>query len=176
MSMTKLERVLAEGLAKATNVDIPAIIEAARECCIGGPDTVQTVQTTPVTKVETPAPEAEKPKATRARKTEAIPPPPAAFEQAPEAPKPPEPPAAKPQEEAASSGLVLTGLIEGTGAQKRVVKEVFLSLLEKAKGDHAKLLAINDICDCGLPKDDFAAPETSPVLYRRLTRWGMMLT
>lgn len=170
MSMTQLERALAEGLAKLSNLDIPAIIEAAQASCLGGPEIVQTVQMTPVTKVETPAPEPEKPK--RTRKAEQPAPAPEPEKAAP--PPPPRPPAPAQEPAAPAAGLNITGLIEGTGAQKKVVKDVFLAAVEKA-GTLAALVALNDICDCGIPTAQFTE-ETAAVLRRRMTRWGMSLT
>ena len=174
MSMTKLEEVLAVALRAATNVDIPAIIEAAQACIVGGPS--QTVQTTPVAHVETPAPETEKPKRGRKPSQESVPPPAAEPETPPAPPVPPTPPVAEPPAAPANtgSGLNITGLFEGSGPGKKVVKAVFLTAVEKAT-NLAALVAINDICDCGIETGGYSE-ETSPVLRRRLTRWGMALT
>lgn len=175
MSMTKLEEALAIELTKVTTVDVKAIIEAAQAACIGGPSNTQTVQETPVTTVQTAAPWAEKPK--RARKTEATPP--AAETPAP-APVPEEkpatpatPPAAPAPEAAQTPGVNLTGLFEGSGPSKKVVKAVFLEAVEKA-GTLAALVALNDMCDCGIDTTGYTE-ETAAVLRRRMTRWGMQL-
>lgn len=171
--MTKLEEALAIELMKVMTVDVKAIIEAAQAACIGGPSNAQTVQETPVTTVQTAAPEAEKPK--RARRTEATQP--AAETPAPATvpeEKPTTPPPAAPAPEAAQTpGVNLTGLFEGVGAFRKVVKAVFLEAVEKA-GTLAALVALNDMCDCGIDTTTYTE-ETAAVLRRRMTRWGMQL-
>ena len=165
--MTKLEQTLAEALAKATNVDIPAIIAAAEASCLGG----QTVQETKVSVVETAAAEQEKPKRTR-KTAEAAP--------APAEEKPATPPLAEEKEEPAPTNATdprdtftfidLTGLFTGSGADKKVVKDVFLAAVEKAK-NLAALVALNAACDCGFATGDYTE-ETAAVLKRKLSRWG----
>ena len=161
--MTKLEQTLAEALAKATNVDIPAIIAAAEACCLGG----QTVQETKVSVVETAAAEQEKPKRTR-KTAEAAP--------APAEEKPATPPLAEEKEEPATTnatspqGIDISGLFTGSGADKKVVKDVFLAAVEKAK-NLAALVALNATCDCGFATGDYTE-ETAAVLKRKLSRWG----
>lgn len=180
MSMTKLEEALAIELTKVMTVDVKAIIEAAQAACIGGPSNTQTVQETPVTTVQTAAPETENPK--RARKTEATQP--VGEQQAPapapvpeEKPVPPPAPAATPPppapETAQTPGVNLTGLFEGSGPSKKVVKAVFLEAVEKA-GTLAAMFALNDMCDCGIDTTGYTE-ETAAVLRRRMTRWGMQL-
>lgn len=178
MSMTKLEKVLAETLAKVTSVDIPAIVEAAQACCCGGGgcgEPAQTVQTTPVTRVETATPEAEKPKRERNRReTPAAQEPPNPETQTPPVPPPQEQKAPETVKPSEAPGVQITGLIEGDGPGRKVVKAVFLAAVEKAV-TLAALTALNDICDCGVETSGFTE-ETAPVLRRRLTRWGMALT
>lgn len=181
MSMTKLEQTLAEALAKATNVDIPAIIAAANACCVGGCGGEQTVQTGKVETLTTAAGVKGETGAKRVRRTaepEAPADPAPATPPATEAAKPaiPPPPAEKPADPppAASApqgvGIDLTGLFTGSGADKKVVKDVFLKAVEKAS-NLAALVALNAACDCGFSTGDYTE-ETVPVLKRKLSRWG----
>ena len=127
-----------------------------------------------MTTVQTAAPEAEKPK--RARRTEATQPAAEAPAPAPvpeEKPVPPTPPPAQAPETAQTPGVNLTGLFEGSGPSKKVVKAVFLEAVEKA-GTLAALVALNDMCDCGIDTTTYTE-ETAAVLRRRMTRWGMQL-
>lgn len=174
MSMTKLEEVLADTLGRVSDINIKAIIEAAQACIVGGPS--QTVQTTPVAQVETTAPEGEKPKRGRKPAQESVPPPAAEPETPPAPPVPPTSPVAEPPTATTNpgAGLNITGLFDGSGPGKKIVKAVFLPAVEKAT-NLAALIAINDICDCGIETGGYTE-ETSPVLRRRLTRWGMALT
>lgn len=191
MSMTSLEKVLAIELAKVSNVDIPAIIEAAKACSVGvGCDrylataTVAEGQTvvveTAIGKVEVP-PVVQKPARTKKEVPEVV------GSQSVEPIKPvetpspvvqltPEPVAEKPAPvapvtpAATTLGIDLTGLFVGTGADKKVVKDVFLAAVEKAK-NLATLVALNATCDCGFATGDYTE-ETAPVLKRKLNRWG----
>lgn len=165
--MTQLEQKLAEALGKQTGIDILGIIEAARGPCA----CEQTVGTSPATKVETAAQEPAK----RTRKTagavDGSPVAPAAVP-APEPEKPaPEPEKAPPAGDAQPSvGIDITGLFEGSGASKKLVKSVFMAAVEKASS-LASLVALNAACDCGFATGDYTE-ETAPVLKRKLTRWG----
>ena len=167
MYTTSLEKVLAESLARCTGADIPGIIAAAQECVKGGPDTVvTTVATAPVTVVETPAPKPEKVKVvktTAEKPVEQVKP----VEMPPLAEKPTAP---APTNAIPTVGIDLSGLFVGTGADKKVVKTVFLAAVEQAK-TLAHLVALNATCDCGFATGDFTE-ETAAVLKRKLTRWG----
>ena len=171
--MTQLEQKLAETIGKLVpGLDLAGIIEAARGPCD------HTFGTPPVV-VVTPQPPAAEP-AKRTRKTAAAEPEkPATILDAsgkellegkptPEPEKAPEPD--KPIPPATASGIDLTGLIVGTGASKKVVKDVFLAAVEKAK-TLAALVALNDVCDCGFATGDYTE-ETAGVLKRKLNRWG----
>ena len=160
MYTTSLEKVLAESLARCTGADIPGIIEAAQAACKGGP---VTVATTPVTIVETVAPKVEKPKAVKAtveKVVETVGKPVEATTPEPE----------KPVTQAPTVGIDLSGLFTGSGADKKVVKTVFLTAVEQAK-TLAHLVALNATCDCGFATGDFTE-ETAAVLKRKLARWG----
>ena len=174
-NMTSLENVLAAALAKATNVDIPAIIEAAQACCIGG--CTPTVAEGKVEVVVTQAPEAEKPKPARVKKEVAptIPNPPGCQPEQ-ECKPTPDPVAEKPApveplvSKEPPAGIDLSGLFVGAGADKKVVKDVFLAAVEKAK-NVATLAALNATCDCGFATGDYTDNEME-VLRRKLKRWG----
>jgi hypothetical protein len=166
MYTTSLEKVLAESLARCTGADIPGIIAAAQECCKGGPaNVVTTVATAPVTVVETPAPKAEKAKAVKTTAEKPV-----------EQVKPVETPVVEQPVTNPSNpptpavGIDLSGLFVGTGADKKVVKDVFLKAVEQAK-TLAHLVALNATCDCGFATGDYTE-ETAAVLKRKLTRWG----
>lgn len=168
MSMTKLEEVLANALKAATNVDIPAIIEAAQACVIGGP--AQTVQETPVTTVIPPAAEPATEKSTkRTRKAEPTSETPSEVSKPAEAPASTQPPVA-PAAPAAPAGVDLSGLFSGSGASKKLNKEVFLAAVEKA-GTLAALVALNATCDCGYATGAYTE-DTAGVLKNKLLRWG----
>jgi outer membrane biosynthesis protein TonB len=157
-----LEKVLAESLARCTGADIPGIIQAAQECCKGGGETVATA---PVTIVETPAPKPEKAKAVKATVEKPV------EQVKPVEPLVVEPTAEKPQATPAPTvGIDLSGLFVGTGADKKVVKTVFLAAVEQAK-TLAHLVALNATCDCGFATGDYTE-ETAAVLKRKLARWG----
>lgn len=177
MSMTKLEEVLAKSLADVTKVDIGAIIDAARATCPDGGSTVATgsmkvvltgvgaeqevgrtkraskaVQETP-TSVSSQQPAKTEPPST----VTTIPP-------------PVEPTATQTNTAQPQGGINLTGLFTGSGADKKIVKEVFLAAVGKAT-NLAQLIALNATCDCGFPTGDYTE-ETAAVLKRKLTRWG----
>lgn len=183
MSNTQLECALAEALEKATGVNIPAIVAAAQACCIGG--CAPTVAEGKVEVVVTPAPTVTKKAAAAVR---------AAIK---EVEKPIETPVTKPPEtegvkyetiatgtplvekptpvapvvsKEPPAGIDLSGLFVGTGADKKVVKDVFLAAVEKAK-NVATLAALNATCDCGFATGDYTDNEME-VLRRKLKRWG----
>ena len=163
-NMTQLEKVLAAELAKVAVIDVAAIIEAAQACCMGGP--AVTVATAPTTIVETPAPKAEKAKAVKATVEKPV-------EQVKpvETPAPtPAPVVEKPATPAPTVGIDLSGLFTGSGADKKVVKDVFLAAVEQAK-TLAHLVALNATCDCGFDTSTYTE-DTTPVLRRKLDRWG----
>lgn len=161
MSMSKLEKVLAESLAKMTNVDILGIIAAAQESCgaceTQAGDNVKVVVTTaePTPK---PAPvKRVKEQPQKPVETASVDPEPVKEKEKPTATVP-------------ADSVDLTGLFVGSGADKRVVKDVFLAAVEKSK-TLAHLIALNAACDCGFATGDYTE-ETMPVLKRKLTRWG----
>ena len=164
MNITPLEKILAESLARCTGADIPAIILAAQEACMGG---CKTVADTAVEVVTTPAPTLNNGKPTPKKKT--VEP---SKDNPTEEPKLPSEPIAPPAENPSvtATGIDLTGLFTGSGADKKVVKDVFLAAVEKAK-TLAHLVALNATCDCGFATDLYNE-ETAPVLRRKLTRWG----
>jgi len=182
MYTTSLEKVLAESLARCTGADIPGIIAAAQECCKGGSASVTEVVVSPTA---TPTITKKAAKAIRASIKELEKPiTPAGDTCAPEKPaetvgKPveattptptPAPVAEKPATPAPTVGIDLSGLFVGTGADKKVVKTVFLAAVEQAK-TLAHLVALNATCDCGFATGDYTE-ETAPVLKRKLARWG----
>lgn len=177
--MTKLEQVLADTVKNGTGIDVAAIIAAAQESVtttatigLGGFSAVETTiaDDTPAKTVR------------RAKKTEQAP-----TEQAPTemTNTPVAEPATAPSETATvkqetaetrnadpTPGINISGLFTGTGADKKVVKTVFLAAVEKAE-TLAALVALNDICDCGIDTSDGRFTEdTSVVLRKKLTRWG----
>lgn len=169
-NMTQLEKVLATELAKLASIDVAAIIEAAQAACIGG---CKTVANENVKVVETPAEKVTKPVRTAKELVEA--------NKAPIVEKPVQektvttPPAEKkeepaPEKPSTSAGVNLTGLFTGSGADKKVVKDVFLAAVEQAK-TLQQLVALNATCDCGLATGDYTE-ETAAVLKRKLARWG----
>lgn len=172
--MTQLEQKLAEAIsAIIPGFNLVGIIEAARGPC----GCEQTVGTPPVV-VETPQPPAAEP-SKRARKAAAVEPEkPAVVFNADGKDVPADKPTPEPEKvpeadrpvPATASGIDLTGLIVGTGASKKVVKDVFLAAVEKAKTLSA-LVALNDVCDCGFATGDYTE-ETAGVLKRKLNRWG----
>jgi len=72
--------------------------------------------------------------------------------------------------QAPTVGIDLSGLFTGSGADKKVVKTVFLTAVEQAN-TLAHLVALNATCDCGFATGDFTE-ETAAVLKRKLARWG----
>lgn len=167
-NMTQLEKVLAAELAKVAVIDVAAIIEAAQECCMGG-------CTPAITEVVvTPTPEVEKPKVTRKTPVKEVNPI-APNDQPQVEPKPASTPAPTPEPVApvtppTTPGIDLTGLFTGTGADKKVVKDVFLAAVEKAKS-MAAINALNATADCGFAFGDFTDNEIE-VARRKLKRWG----
>jgi len=182
MYTTSLEKVLAESLARCTGADIPGIIAAAQECCKGGSASVTEVVVSPTAtptitkkaaaairasikereKPITPAGDTcapEKPAETVGKPVEATTPTPT-----------PAPVAEKPATPAPTVGIDLSGLFVGTGADKKVVKTVFLAAVDSAK-TLAHLVALNATCDCGFATGDYTE-ETAAVLKRKLARWG----
>ena len=165
MYTTSLEKVLAESLARCTGADIPGIIEAAQAACMGG--NVALNIALPAEVVVTPAPKAEKAprtakevKATVEKVVETVGKPVEATTPEPE----------KPVTQAPTVGIDLSGLFTGSGADKKVVKTVFLTAVEQAN-TLAHLVALNATCDCGFATGDFTE-ETAAVLKRKLARWG----
>lgn len=166
-NMTQLEKVLATELAKLATIDIPAIIEAAQASIIGG---CKTVASENVKVVETVAEKPVKPARTMKEVVEA--------NKAPVVEKPAQEVTQKaaPTKEdytspaTVSAGVNISGLFSGTGADKKVVKDVFLAAVEQAKTLQA-LVALNATCDCGFATGDYTE-ETAPVLKRKLARWG----
>jgi hypothetical protein len=182
MYTTSLEKVLAESLARCTGADIPGIIAAAQECCKGVCQTVEVgMSDTVITAGSacgqggTATQEPEKPKRTRIPAKEVAPVTPAGDSPATEplpqggmiadAGKPP-----TPVTQAPTVGIDLSGLFTGSGADKKVVKDVFLKAVDSAK-TLAHLVALNATCDCGFATGDYTE-ETAAVLKRKLTRWG----
>ena len=182
MSMTQLEKVLAESLAKYTSgqIDVVKIIEAAQAAVIGGCQTTEatgTVIETAIGQVVVP-PAAPKAPRTKKEVVEAPPPPkaePPAAEPPPvkQEPVTQEPPKNEtmPEKPAQTSGVNLTGLFTGSGADKKVVKDVFLAAVEQAKSLPA-LVALNATCDCGFALGDYTE-DMVEVVRRKLRRWGM---
>ena len=177
MSMTKLEEVLAKSLADVTKVDIGAIIDAAR---VTGTGCAATVSVGPAKTVETTvSTEQEVGRTKRASKAAQETPPPASTQQpvkieptptATTITPPIEQTTAQTNTAQPQGGINLTGLFTGSGADKKVVKEVFLAAVSKAT-NLAQLVALNATCDCGFPTGDYTE-ETAVVLKRKLTRWG----
>lgn len=163
MYKTSLEKVLAESLARCTGADIPGIIAAAQEACMGG---CATSATGPVEVVVTPAPKDTKPKGLK-KEAETVKP-----VETPVVETKPEPVVATPPpaNKEPAVGIDLSGLFTGTGADKKVVKDVFMAAVEKAK-NLATLVALNATCDCGFATGDYTE-ETALVLKRKLNRWG----
>jgi pyruvate/2-oxoglutarate dehydrogenase complex dihydrolipoamide acyltransferase (E2) component len=156
--VTQLELALARALGTQTGLDVEAIINAAQASAGDkAPD----------------APKAERKKAAAAPTAPETPQP--LKPDAPaEPPKPVPPPGAQPapepQKDAAPAGVDLTGLFTGSGAEKKVVKAVFLAAVEKANG-LAALVALNGACDCGIDASPDTA-ETAPLLKKKMLRWG----
>lgn len=177
MSMTKLEESLAKSLADVTKVDIGAIIDAARATC---PDGATTVSVGPAKTVETTVPpeqEAGRTKRVSKATQETLPPVPTQQpvkieppSTATTIPPPVEQAVAQTNTTQPQGGINLTGLFTGSGADKKIVKEVFLAAVAKAT-NLAQLIALNATCDCGFPTGDYTE-ETAAVLKRKLTRWG----
>jgi hypothetical protein len=171
MSMTTLEKVLADALAKVTQVDIPAIIAAAQACCVGGCETEVVVDLGTLGEPERAQPKPEKAPRTK-KEVETVKPveTPVVLETKtePAALKPPT--FIKHTTVVIQDGINLTGLFTGTGADKKVVKAVFLNAVEQSKTLSA-LVALNATCDCGFATGDYTE-ETAPVLKRKLARWG----
>lgn len=181
MSMTKLEEVLAKSLADVTKVDIGAIIDAARATC---PDGVSTVAAGSM-KVVVTGVGAEQEVGRTKRASKAVQETPTSVSsQQPAKTEPPStattipPPVEPPVQQTVAQtnttqpqgGINLTGLFTGSGADKKIVKEVFLAAVGKAT-NLAQLIALNATCDCGFPTGDYTE-ETAAVLKRKLTRWG----
>lgn len=183
----------------STNIDVAAIIEAAQACCIGGclptvatGSTTETITVTPTivgsannnAGVQTP-PKAEKAPRTKKEVVDTLV---KAIEPAVQECKPDSMPpvdTSHPEDEFRPTkdqaiapvvtkeptvGIDLTGLFVGTGADKKVVKDVFLAAVEKAK-NVATLAALNATCDCGFATGDYTDNEME-VLRRKLRRWG----
>lgn len=169
--MTQLEQKLAETIGKLVpGLDLAGIIEAARGPCA----CEQTVGTPPAV-VVTAQPEPAK----RTRKAAAVEPEkPAVLFDAEGKDVPADKPVPVPDKApevdkpvpANAAGIDLTGLFEGTGLSKKVVKDVFIAAVEKAK-TLAALVALNEVCDCGFATGDYTE-ETAGVLKRKLNRWG----
>jgi len=171
--MTQLEQKLAEAIsALIPGFDLVGIIiEAARGPCaceqtVGTPPAVVvTAQPEPAKRTRKAAVVGSLPEPEKSIPEQA--PAPAAATPASEPEKAPE--AGKPIP-ANAAGIDLTGLFEGTGASKKVVKDVFIAAVEKAK-TLAALVALNEVCDCGFATGDYTE-ETAGVLKRKLNRWG----
>ena len=181
MYTTSLEKVLAESLARCTGADIPGIIEAAQAACMGGNVAVATgctTETVTVGSLANNAPAgvaatkavveevAKTKRITKAMQEEAA-------QKLVEPVKPVEattPEPEKPVTQAPTVGIDLSGLFTGSGADKKVVKTVFLTAVEQAN-TLAHLVALNATCDCGFATGDFTE-ETAAVLKRKLARWG----
>lgn len=164
---TQLEQVLAKELAKVANVDIEAIIIAAQRACMGGCKTVAsenaTVVVSPVKEekskaVKLPVQEAAPDKSTNAYDPNAT----QVNQTMPEKLQPPKP--------EPTVGIDLSGLFTGSGADRKVVKDVFLAAVEKAKS-LAALTALNATCDCGFDLSAYT-DDTVEVVRRKLRRWG----
>lgn len=166
MNMTKLEKVLAENLTAVTGVDIIAIIEAAGGSATQRDDTV-TEQAGKVTVVETPA---AKVKAKKIEPAKTVETPVDNSRPVPTERPRPEPVPEQTADDSPLPGIDITGLFTGSGADKKVVKDVFLAAVEKAN-NLATLVALNATCDCGYATGDYTE-ETAAVLKRKLARWG----
>ena len=171
--MTELEHLFAGKLGELLNVDIVRIIEAARS----GDRDAQTVGTNPSV-VVTGTPDVSQPKARSRKAAEAAPvsAPPAQEPKPETAAQEKAQPAAEPAKEEAkletqASGLNLTGLFTGSGTSKTVVKEVFFEAVERA-GTLKALLALHDVCECGLPNIEAYTEETIALLKKRMVKWG----